>query len=100
MPRSSAHPNIVHVFDFGQLEGRYFIAMEYVPGVTLRIAHKRMVARGERLPVTTVLHVMIDVCEALEHVHAARRRHAARSASCTETSAPTTSSSRPAAPRS
>ena len=45
--------------------------MEYVPGVTLRIAHKRMVARGERLPVTTVLHVMMDVCDALEHVHAA-----------------------------
>ena len=63
------HPNIVHVFDFGQLEGRYFIAMEYVPGVTLRVAHKRMVARGERLPVTTVLHVMMDVCDALEHVH-------------------------------
>jgi serine/threonine protein kinase/predicted hydrocarbon binding protein len=65
------HSNIVHVFDFGQLEGRYFIAMEYVPGVTLRIAHKRMLARGERLPVTTVLHVMMDVCDALEHVHAA-----------------------------
>src|SRR4029077_3376934 len=29
-----SHSNIVHVFDFGQLEGRYFIAMEYVPGVT------------------------------------------------------------------
>jgi serine/threonine-protein kinase len=66
-----SHPNIVDVFDFGQLEGRYFIAMEYVPGVTLRVAHKRMVARGERLPITTVLHVMMDVCDALEQVHAA-----------------------------
>jgi predicted hydrocarbon binding protein/tRNA A-37 threonylcarbamoyl transferase component Bud32 len=66
-----SHSNIVHVFDFGQLEGRYFIAMEYVPGVTLRVAHKRMVARGERLPITTVLHVMMDVCDALEQVHAA-----------------------------
>ena len=65
------HPNIVHVFDFGQLEGRYFIAMEYVPGVTLRVAHKRMLARGERLPVAMVLHVVMDVCEALEHVHTA-----------------------------
>ena len=45
-----SHPNIAHVFDFGQLEGRYFIAMEYVPGVTLRFAHKRMLARGELLP--------------------------------------------------
>ena len=66
-----SHSNIVHVFDFGQLEGRYFIAMEYVPGVTLRLAHKRMVTRGERLPMTTALHVMMDVCDALEHVHEA-----------------------------
>jgi serine/threonine protein kinase len=64
-----SHPNIVHVYDFGQLEGRYFIAMEYVPGVTLRFAHKRMLARGELLPITTVLHVMVDVCDALQVVH-------------------------------
>src|SRR4029077_7506163 len=63
------HPHIVQVFDFGQLEGRYFIAMEYVPGVTLRIAHKRALARGQRLPVATTLHVMLDVCEALHHLH-------------------------------
>ena len=65
------HANIVHIFDFGQLEGRYFIAMEYVPGVTLRVAHKRMRARGERLPITSVLHVLADICDALEHVHEA-----------------------------
>jgi serine/threonine protein kinase len=64
-----SHPNIAHVFDFGQLEGRYFIAMEYVPGVTLRFAHKRMLARGELLPMAATLHVMIDVCEALQEVH-------------------------------
>ena len=64
-----SHPNIVHVFDFGQLEGRYFIAMEFVPGVTLRFAHKRMLARNERLPIAATLHVMADVCEALHVVH-------------------------------
>jgi serine/threonine-protein kinase len=69
-----SHPNIANVFDFGQLEGRYFIAMEYVPGVTLRVAHKRMLARGERLPIAATLHVMIDVCEALQHVHDLRDR--------------------------
>ena len=64
-----SHANIAHVFDFGQLEGRYFIGMEYVPGVTLRFAHKRMLARGELLPMAATLHVMIDVCEALHEVH-------------------------------
>jgi len=64
-----SHPNIAHVFDFGQLEGRYFIGMEYVPGVTLRFAHKRMLARGDLLPMAATLHVMIDLCEALHDVH-------------------------------
>jgi eukaryotic-like serine/threonine-protein kinase len=63
------HPNIVDVFDFGEVDGRYFIAMEYVPGVTLRFAHRRMLARGQRLPVAMLLHVMRDVCEGLQHIH-------------------------------
>jgi serine/threonine protein kinase len=64
-----SHPNIVDVLDFGQLEGRYFIAMEYVPGLTLRVAHRRMMAAGRRLPTTMVLHVLADLCEALQHMH-------------------------------
>ncbi|HMF39110.1 MAG TPA: serine/threonine-protein kinase [Polyangia bacterium] len=71
------HPNIVQVLDFGRLEGRYFIAMEYVPGVTLRVAHKRAIAGGGRLPVAAVLHVMMDVCDAMDHLHAASDRHGA-----------------------
>jgi serine/threonine protein kinase len=63
------HPNIVDVFDFGEVEGRYFIAMEYVPGVTLRFAHRRMQERGQRLPTAMLLHVMRDVCEGLQHIH-------------------------------
>jgi serine/threonine protein kinase len=64
-----SHPNIVDVIDFGQIDGRYFIAMEYVPGLSLRVAQKQLVARGERLAVPAALHIMRDVCEALEHVH-------------------------------
>jgi serine/threonine-protein kinase len=64
-----SHPNIVDVFDFGQLEGRYYIAMSYVPGLTLRAVHRRLVARGERLPIAAALHIVRDVCEALQHIH-------------------------------
>jgi len=63
------HPNVVDVLDFGQLEGRYFIAMEYVSGLTLRVAHRRMRQAGGRLPLVMVLHVLSDLCEALQHVH-------------------------------
>jgi serine/threonine protein kinase len=64
-----SHPNVVDVLDFGQLEGRYFIAMEYVPGLSLRVAHKRMTAAGQRLPIVATLHILRDVCEALQHIH-------------------------------
>jgi serine/threonine protein kinase len=63
------HPNIVDVFDFGQLEGRYFIAMSYVPGLTLRLVNRRLLARGERLPPAAALHIVRDVCEGLQHIH-------------------------------
>jgi serine/threonine protein kinase len=64
-----SHPNIVDVLDFGQLEGRYFIAMEYVPGLSLRVAHRRMMVAGGRLPIVATLHILRDVCEALQHMH-------------------------------
>jgi len=64
-----SHPNIVDVFDFGQLEGRYFIAMSFVPGLTLRSVHRRMMVRRERLSPAAALHIARDVCEALQHVH-------------------------------
>jgi serine/threonine protein kinase len=64
-----SHPNIVDVLDFGQLDGRYFIAMEYVPGLSLRVAHRRVRATGGRLPVVATLHIVRDVCEALQHLH-------------------------------
>ncbi|HMC93395.1 MAG TPA: protein kinase, partial [Polyangia bacterium] len=32
------HPNIVQIYEFGEAEGAYFIAMESVQGVTLREA--------------------------------------------------------------
>jgi len=63
------HPNIVDVFDFGQLEGRYFIAMSYVPGLTLRSVHRRMLIQHERMSVAAALHIVRDVCEGLQHVH-------------------------------
>src|SRR5262245_2172187 len=41
------HPNIVRVLDYGQHGDRYFIAMEYVEGQTLRRAGNRLRAAGQ-----------------------------------------------------
>jgi len=59
------HPGIVTVYDAGEQDGRYFIAMEYVDGTTLKEILRR---RGVISP-AGVLHVMAQVCEALAYAH-------------------------------
>jgi hypothetical protein len=44
------HPNIVQIFDFGEDEGAYFIAMEFVDGITLRTLSKWATATGPLAP--------------------------------------------------
>ncbi len=57
------HPNIVLIYDIGEVDGCYFIAMEYVPGETLRA----MVKRAKRLPPPKVVNVAIQIAHAIEH---------------------------------
>ncbi len=66
-----SHPNIVSVFDFGEENGRYFIAMEYLEGQSLRDA---MQARGA-YPLGEALAIMYQVLDALSYAHANRVIH-------------------------
>jgi len=59
------HPNIVTVYDAGEQDGRYYIAMEYVDGTTL----KEIVRRRGAISPNGVLHVLIQMCEALAFAH-------------------------------
>ncbi len=60
------HPNIVTVYDAGEQGGQYYIAMEYVDGTTL----KDIVRRKGIVKPRGVLHVLAQMCEALEFAHA------------------------------
>jgi len=59
------HPNIVTVYDAGEQDGRYYIAMEYVDGTTL----KEIVRRRGVISPNGVLHVLLQMCEALAFAH-------------------------------
>jgi serine/threonine-protein kinase len=65
------HPGIVTVFDTGEQDGRYYIAMEYVDGTTLKEILRR---RGVISP-AGILHVVVQVCEALAYAHENRVVH-------------------------
>lgn len=60
-----SHPNIVNVFDVGEHRGQVFIAMEYVPGGSLR----RWLAKGPR-PWGEVLDLFIQAGRGLAAAHA------------------------------
>jgi len=59
------HPNIVTVYDTGAQDGRYYIAMEYVEGTTLKEILRR---RGPIAP-AGLLHVLVQMCEAMSYAH-------------------------------
>ena len=64
-----AHENIVQVFDFGELEGHYFLAMECVYGRTLRQIGKRYRKIAQPFNVPFLARIAIDVCSALSLIH-------------------------------
>ena len=63
------HPNIPETYDSGRVFGTYFIAMEYVPGRTLKdlIVHCRNIVGPVPQPV--VLNLAAQLCDALDYAH-------------------------------
>jgi serine/threonine protein kinase len=64
------HPNVVQIFDLGNIGETYYIAMELVFGRTLRQIYRACKQRGELMPPWMVLRSLAAVCDALEYANA------------------------------
>jgi tetratricopeptide (TPR) repeat protein/predicted Ser/Thr protein kinase len=62
MAASIEHPNVVQVFDVGEAEGQYYLAMQYVVGSSL---DKVLEERG-RLPLSEAIPIVKGVARALD----------------------------------
>jgi serine/threonine-protein kinase len=58
------HPNIVSVYEFGNVQGTFFFLMEFVDGPTLR----EVVQSGELTP-KQALAIVPHLCDALQYAH-------------------------------
>ena len=63
------HPNIVEIFDIGDADGRPFIAMQLVDGVTLSRLIRELAKTGTRMPLPLVRLIATGLCEALAYAH-------------------------------
>ncbi|MCK6570423.1 protein kinase [Myxococcota bacterium] len=63
------HANIGQIFELGNAENSYFIAMEFVQGKDLRALFDRVRKRNERIDIPMTCHIVKEVCEALEYAH-------------------------------
>src|SRR5512138_913721 len=58
------HPRVLPVYDYGQIEGRPYIVMAYMPGGTL----SDRIKQGP-MPLNEVIKIVSQVAEGLDHAH-------------------------------
>ncbi|MCC6558153.1 MAG: serine/threonine protein kinase [Polyangiaceae bacterium] len=68
-----SHPNIVQIFDVGQLEGKYFIAMEHIHGEDIRSIVRAMKKKNvAEFPLEHALSIVLGMCAGLAYAHEKR----------------------------
>ncbi len=65
LARKITHPNVLRTFDFGDHEGRPYISMEYVRGMTLRY----LIKQAGRIPFSAGLRIAKQLCAGLGAAH-------------------------------
>jgi eukaryotic-like serine/threonine-protein kinase len=58
------HPNLIHVYDFGEEDGRLYLVMDLLDGCTLREAMQR-----ENIAQRRIIEIARQVASALSYVH-------------------------------
>ena len=62
---SLQHPNVVTIYDMGELDGHLFIAMEFVHGTDL----EKLMVGAEPLKLQSKLDIIVDVLMGLSYAH-------------------------------
>lgn len=63
------HPNVVRVLDFGQIEGNYYLAMEYVFGRDLGSMLRTCAEKRVYIPIDVACLIILQCCRGLDYAH-------------------------------
>src|SRR5262245_13756429 len=63
------HPNIVRTYEFGEVNGHYFTAMEYLPGEDLCKALNSLAVSRQLMPLHLAVGIASQVCHGLHFAH-------------------------------
>jgi serine/threonine-protein kinase len=63
------HGNIVQIFQFEEVDNQFYMAMEYIRGVTVRALIDRHRALDEPVPPGIAAYIVSRVCRALDFAH-------------------------------
>ncbi|MDY7093464.1 MAG: protein kinase, partial [Acidobacteriota bacterium] len=66
------HPNIIHIYDLGEIHSEYYIAMEYVEGKDLRSLLNLSQRKRMALPPGLALLIAMRLASALDYAHRKR----------------------------
>jgi len=63
------HENIIQIYDFGDMDGQYFIAMEYLFGKDLRTITRTARKKDLALGMENILYIISRICAGLDYSH-------------------------------
>jgi serine/threonine-protein kinase len=67
-----SHPNVVATSEVGEVDGVYFLAMEYLEGLSFDRIARYFVGGDTPIPLPFLLRVLCDILEGLHHAHELR----------------------------
>lgn len=63
------HPNCVQIFDLGQEDSTYFLAMEFIDGFSLARVLRRAAQKQRPLAVSHLARIAVDAASGLDYAH-------------------------------
>ncbi len=63
------HPNIGQIYELGEIDGSYFIAMEYIEGLDCSDILEMLAERTQKIPIGLAVYMTAQILQALEYAH-------------------------------